>query len=192
MLRKKPTAVLNALALGLTLAYPLAVYFGLQHFEPRVFGALLGAVLLLRQWQAARRFAASLTTGERISFAALGACTLAIVASNSETLLLLYPACVSLSLLWVFGRSLARPPTVIERIARLAEPCLPPSGVAYTRRVTQIWCAFFVANTAVSVATVFSSREAWLLYNGFLAYLLMGLLFAGEWLVRLHIRRREA
>jgi uncharacterized membrane protein len=184
--------VLNALALGLTLTYPLAVYIGLQHFEPRVFGALLGAMLLLRKWQSVRSFAASLTTGERFSVAALGAYTLVIVASNSEILLLLYPAFVSLSLLFVFGRSLLHPPTVIERVARLSQPDLPPSAVIYTRHVTQAWCGFFVANAAVAIVTVFASREAWLLYNGFLAYLLMGALFAGEWLVRLRVRRRAA
>ncbi len=183
---------LNALALGLTLAYPLAIYFGLQHFEPRVFGALLGAVLLLRQWQAARRLAVGLTIGERISFAALGVYVLAIVTGNSKILLLLYPAVVSISLLYVFGRSVLHPPTVIERIARLHEPCLPPAAVAYTRRVTQVWCGFFFANAAISITTVFASREVWLFYNGFLAYLLMGLLFAGEWLLRRRVCRRTA
>lgn len=184
--------LLNALALGLTLAYPLAIYFGLQHFEPRVFGVLLGTVLLLRQWQSARRFAASLAAAEWLAFAALGFYTLAIVASDSEMLLLLYPAVVSISLLFVFGRSLIRPPTVIERIARLTEPNLPPQGVAYTRRVTQVWCGFFSLNAAISIATVFATREAWLFYNGFIAYLLMGLLFAGEWLIRHRVRNRIA
>lgn len=183
--------MLNALVLGLTLAYPLAVYFGLQHLEPRVFGLLLGTVLLLRQWQSARRLAADLRLSERLAFTALSAYTLAIVAGNSETLLLLYPAFVSLSLLSVFGRSLVHPPTVIERIARLSEPDLPPAGVSYTRRVTQVWCAFFVANAGISIATVFASHEAWLFYNGFLAYLLMGLLFASEWLLRQRICSRS-
>lgn len=188
MLRK----ILNTLALSLTLFYPLAIYFGLQHFEPRLFGALLGAVLLLRQWQAAHRFAASLTASEWLSLGTLFAYTLAIVVSNSEIILLLYPAFVSLSLLSVFGRSLRHPPTVIERIAHLSDPELPPEGVRYTRRVTQVWCAFFVSNASISIATIFASREAWLLYNGFIAYLLMGLMFAGEWLFRLRLRRRTA
>ncbi|MDQ5878126.1 MAG: hypothetical protein QG638_858, partial [Pseudomonadota bacterium] len=158
----------------------------------RVFGALIGALLLLRQWQSARRFASNLTTAEWLSFAGIGLYTLAIIAGNSETLLLLYPAAVSLSLLFVFGRSLRFPPTVIERIARLTEQDLPPQGVAYTHRITQVWCGFFVINTAISIATVFATREAWLLYNGFIAYLLMGLLFAGERLVRHRMRSRIA
>ncbi|MDQ5877715.1 MAG: hypothetical protein QG638_447, partial [Pseudomonadota bacterium] len=44
-MRAVPPKLLNALTLSLTLAYPLAVYFGLQSFEPRVFGALIGALL---------------------------------------------------------------------------------------------------------------------------------------------------
>lgn len=184
-----PKSLLDVFALGLTLAYPPAVYFGLQHFDPRIFGALLGAMLLLRQWQSVRHFAAGLATAEWLSFAALGTYTLAIIVCNSELLLLLYPAAVSSSLLFVFGRSLRCPPTIIERIARLTEPELPPQGITYTRRVTQVWCAFFVANAVISVTTVFSAREVWLLYNGFIAYLLMGLLFAGEWLIR--YRRRN-
>lgn len=184
--------VLNALLLALTLAYPLAVYFGLQHFQPRVFGALLGALLVLRQWHSTRRLAAGLMTSEWISFAVLGAYTLIIVIGNSEFLLLLYPVIISLSLLWVFGRSLIHTPTVIERIARLHEPDLSPAGVIYTRHVTQAWCAFFIVNASIAIGTMFASREAWLFYNGFLAYLLMGLLFAGERLVRKHIRSQLA
>lgn len=182
---------LNALALSLTLAYPVAVYFGLKHFEPRVFGALLGTLLLIRQWQSARHFATGLTARERFSFFALVACTLTIVISNSETLLLLYPTFVSLSLLWVFGSSLLCPPTIIERIARLREPNLPLAGVIYTRHVTQAWCVYFLFNAAISIATMFASREAWLLYNGALAYLMMGLLFAGEWFIRQRVLRRQ-
>lgn len=181
---------LNAIALILTLTYPFAVYFGLQHFEPRVFGTLLGMLLLVRQWRTAYCFATSLTKGEWLTMAALGSYTLAIIVSNSETLLRLYPASVSLSLLVVFGQSLRRSPTVIERIARLSEGNLPPEEIIYTRRVTQAWCGFFVINTAVSVITAFASRGVWTLYNGCIAYLLMGAMFSGEWLLRQRIRRR--
>lgn len=35
-----------------------------------------------------------------------------------------------------------------------------------------------------------AGEEAWALYNGFISYLLMGLMFAGEWLIRRRVRRR--
>ena len=109
----------------------------------------------------------------------------AVVATNSEALLLLYPASMSASMLIVFGATLFNPPTMVERFARLREPDLPEQSVRYTRRVTEAWCVFFVCNGAIAVYTaLYASREAWALYNGLIAYLLMGALFAGERLVR--------
>ena len=61
----------------------------------------------------------------------------------------------------------------------------PPSGVAYTRRVTQVWCGFFVLNGALALATaLWMSDRAWALYNGLIAYGLIGLLFGVEGQVR--------
>jgi uncharacterized membrane protein len=52
---------------------------------------------------------------------------------------------------------------------------------------------FLGINGALAVYTAFyASREIWALYNGFVAYLLMGALFAGEWLVRRHVIARHA
>lgn len=74
---------------------------------------------------------------------------------------------------------------MIERFARLRHPDLPEAGVHYTRQVTQVWCGFFFVNALVAAWTAVAvSREAWALYNGLIAYVLMGTLFAGEWLVR--------
>jgi uncharacterized membrane protein len=182
--------IANGLAICLTVAYPFAVYFGLQVMEPRMLGLLLLVVILLRHWRFTERFLTGTRPLERAVFVALCGLALGIAASNREELLLLYPAAVSISLFLVFGATLLRPPSMIERIARLAEPDLPPQGVRYTRQVTWVWCGFFVLNSAVSLVTVFASRACWALYNGLISYLLMGLLFSIEWLVRGWIRRR--
>ena len=60
----------------------------------------------------------------------------------------------------------------------------------YTRRVTQAWCLFFLFNalTAAGLA-LWAPLAWWTLYTGVIAYGLMGLLFAGEWLVRQRVRR---
>lgn len=179
----------NGLAIGLTLAYPPAVYFGLHVVQPRVLGLLLLFVLLLRHWQTARQFVAGIERPEWIVFAALCGLALGIMITNRAELLLLYPVAVSFSLLFVFGRSLIHPPSMVERIARLSEPDLPPQGVRYTRQVTWVWCGFFALNGAIALATVFASREYWALYNGLVSYILMGLLFVIEWLIRGWIRR---
>ncbi len=103
----------------------------------------------------------------------------------------MYPVLVSAIFLSVFGYSLISPPPIIERIARLSEPDLPPSAIIYTRRVTQVWCLFFIINGSISLGTVFlASPTVWYLYNGVVSYLLIGLLFGAEYLVRLRFKRR--
>jgi uncharacterized membrane protein len=176
------------LAAGATLAFPFAVYFGLQAWQPRWLGLALLVLLLLRNLSRTRAFAAGVApvewalSGVFLLFAA------GIVGFNSATLLLLYPFMANLFVLILFGRTLRTPPSMIERLARLSEPDLPPEAIAYTRRVTQAWCALFAFNCAMSLLTLFASREIWLLYNGLIAYLLIGLLFAGERLLRGRLR----
>lgn len=172
------------------LAYPLLIYFGLAVFEPRLLGAALLVLLLLRHGRDAARLIRDMPLVERALPLALVALAAAIIAANSELLLRLYPAVMSFGLLAIFARSLRHPPSLAERFARLAEPDLPPEGVRYTRQVTQVWCVFMAVNGVIALATAFASRELWVLWNGLLSYLLMGALFAGEWLVRRHVRAR--
>ena len=169
----------------LTLLYPMLVYLGLGRWEPRWLALLLAGVAIAR----------AIATPDRMwRVAAAGALLLAAVSvwGNHALPLKLYPVLVSGVLLAVFGASLLHPPTVIERIARLREPKLNAAGVAYTRTVTQVWCGFFALNGAISMATAMWANESvWALYNGLIAYVLMGLLFAGEWLVRQRVKARH-
>jgi uncharacterized membrane protein len=153
---------------------------------------LLGLSLLLRRRRAAGQLLRELSRVDLVVLVALLTLAGVTALTNSETLLRLYPAAVSLGMLALFGLSLKFPPSMVERFARLDDPALPPDGVRYTRRVTQVWCAFFIFNGSVAGFTaVAASRDAWALYNGFIAYVLMGVLFAAEWLVRRrHLARR--
>jgi uncharacterized membrane protein len=177
----------------LLLVYPLAIYFGLQVFEPRYVAMVLVAALLLRWRSDAGRFLAGLTTVNFGIIAALACLAALTILTNSELLLRLYPAAVSAGFLLLFGLSLRHPPSMIERFARLREPELPPEGVRYTRRVTQLWCGFFILNGGIALWTaLYASRETWELYNGLIAYLFMGALLVGEWLVRRRLQPRPA
>ena len=97
----------------------------------------------------------------------------------------LYPVCVNAVLLGVFSSSLARPPSAIERFARLQNPDLTPRAVGYARGVTVVWCLFFIGNGLAALGTaLWASDGAWAIYNGLIAYLLMGALLGAEWIVR--------
>ncbi len=174
-------SALTAVAVAvITVAYPALVYLGLrQGVSARWMALALLALPGLRWGRPILR---------KVPLYALPAIILAAAALawiGGEASVLYYPVAVNLSLLLVFGIGLWLPPTLIERMARLRHPHLNERGVRYTRRVTQIWCAFFLLNASAAAATALSGNHAlWAFYNGFLAYALMGLLFGGEWLVR--------
>ncbi|NIB44226.1 hypothetical protein HBA55_31795 [Pseudomaricurvus alkylphenolicus] len=175
--------------LGLvTLLYPLAVYTGLQTFEAQQLIVLLVLLAGLRL----------LVQGDNpmnhwLWLPILALMALATWITGSDLGLKLYPVLVNLSLLTLFGWSLKFPPSAVERMARLREPDLPDAAIRYTRKVTQVWCAFFCINGTMALLTsLWASTEVWALYNGLIAYLLMALLFAGEWLVRQRVQRRAS
>jgi uncharacterized membrane protein len=180
-------AALGQLAFAL---YPMLIFAGLQFLDARTVGACVLVALLARHRGQAARLLSGFSAGQFAALALPALLGLAVVATNSETLLLLYPASISASMLILFGATLLRPPSMVERFARLEQPELSPGRVRYTRRVTEIWCLFFVVNGAIAAYTAaFASREIWALYNGLIAYLLMGTLFAGERLFRRHAMR---
>ena len=117
--------------------------------------------------------------------------SLVVLWGNHFLALKLYPVLVNAAMLSAFTYSLFVPPSIVEQFARRWQPDLPPQGVSYTRRVTQVWCVFFAVNGGIAFATaLWTSAATWSLYNGFIAYLLMGLLFAAEYGIRCNFKRR--
>ena len=100
----------------------------------------------------------------------------------------LYPAVMVAIALTAFAVSLFRTP-LAESFARRMGERLDARGVAYCRGVTRVWTGFLAVHLAVTVWTVFASDRVWAAYNGFVAYVLMAVLFVGEWFVRRRVRR---
>ena len=95
-------------------------------------------------------------------------------------------AAVYCFLLWLFARTISRGrEPLITRIARRVHGALAPEIEVYTRRVTQAWCFFFLAQLVVSVTLfAFAPIDAWTLFVGALNLPLLALMFAGEYLIR--------
>ena len=176
------------IGLGLLLAglmYPFAVYFGMAHFAPWQFALLLGSLWLARALTGECRPGSLLMAVVALMFCAL------LGLFNSPALLRWYPVLVSTFMLCLFGLSLKYGPPMIERLARLREPVLPDIAIDYTRQVTKVWCLFFMLNGLVAAClTLWAPLSWWTLYNGLIAYALMGLLFFIEWLIRQKVRGR--
>lgn len=170
--------LLNVLISFLFFLYPLAVYFGLQYFQPWSIALMLIICLLLRlaicqnNWLKPVLLAGLVYAGIVVFF-------------NQALGLRFYPVLVNLLFLFIFAQSLFRRQSLIEQIARIQQPDLPEKGIKYTRKVTQVWCVFFMVNGSLALYTgLFSNFETWTLYNGLIAYLLMGLLFLTEYWFR--------
>ena len=105
----------------------------------------------------------------------------------------LYPVVVSLAALTYALWTLAHPPSAAERFAKTWNPTerFDERKRTYTRHVTQVWAGFFLVNGAIASYTAFAtSTQTWALYNGLISYLIIGVLFGGEHLLRLAVRRR--
>src|SRR6185436_11261757 len=109
--------------------YPILIFAGLQFFDPRTVGAAVLVALAVRYWRKALRLMSGLSSWQWLALALPPVLGLAVIATNSETLLRLYPASISAAMLILFGATLLRPPTMIERLARLRDPELPPIAV---------------------------------------------------------------
>lgn len=165
--------------------YPLLIYFGLQTADPRWLTIIL--VLI------AARFILGGLMSPAMRVISAG-CVLVLVSvtliTGSVVGLLFYPVLVNALMLFLFFGSWLKPPTVIEMIARMREPALPDKAIQYTRKLTLVWCAFFVINGSISLCTLALSREWWMLYNGLISYILLGALLFGEVIFRKRILAR--
>ena len=174
----------TVLAFVLIVLYPGMVHWGLTRFQPRILALLLLALFVLRlvsfsslRWE---HIASFLPT-----FAVVFAVSVGVMWSNNKTLLLFYPVLLNLVLLGSFATTLRLGHSMIERFARLQDPDLPPEAQRYCYNVTIIWCVFFFGNAAVAAwITLYHSVAVWTLYNGFISYILIGLLLGGEWVYR--------
>lgn len=173
----KPISLFLATA---TLAYPFAVYASMDTGWQPLLAFLIAGVAMVRAFLTREIFWWWCATG------ALLLCVGTLFRGDA-VLLKLYPVAVNAVMLCTFAVSLWKPPCVVERLARMTHPDLPETGVRYTENVTRVWCGFFMANGSVALYTaLFASEQAWAIYNGMLAYVLMGALMLGErlWRVR--------
>lgn len=169
--------VITSIAL---LGYPLVVYFGLNYLPIGTMAITLCVLLILRlvvQKQHVNSMIVPVILG-------IGLTATSAIAKRHDWLLY-YPVVINLSMLALFAYSLKLGPCMIERFARLKEPNLSNEATPYLKKITLIWCGLFVFNGTVALYTAcYASLEVWTLYNGLIAYLLIGSLLGGEWLYR--------
>jgi uncharacterized membrane protein/acyl-coenzyme A synthetase/AMP-(fatty) acid ligase len=115
---------------------------------------------------------------------------------NSAIILKLYPLLINILFLTTFGGTLFSPPSMIFRFATMQDKSIKGSLnekriAAYCRKVTYVWCGFFIINGSIAAWTIFSGSDTlWSVYNGGISYILIGTLFAGEFMVRKMVQKK--
>jgi uncharacterized membrane protein len=96
------------------------------------------------------------------------------------------PIAVNLALAAWFATTLrAGHEPMITRFARAERGALEADLAVYTRALTWVWVALFVALAAIdAVLAVAGTRAAWLAFTGAGGYLMVAALFLGEWVYR--------
>ena len=186
-LSQKKNKTLTVITFFIGISYPFIVYFGLWVSPPKFIAFCLIALLLFRLiWGKIVKK----NNVELFVFAGAVVLILALLPVNEMLAIKIYPLTISFGLAVVFSYSIFRPPTIIERIARRMAPNLNERGVRYTRQVTKAWVVFFIVNGFISAWTaLFENIDVWLLYNGFISYIIMGLFFSLEFLIRQTVKK---
>jgi uncharacterized membrane protein len=107
----------------------------------------------------------------------------------SKTIFEIYPALADLVYITIFGTSLFIPPTIVYSFInvfdkKLTEHLEKAYFENYCHKCTIYWCIFFIVDFIISLITAFFGSDlVWGVYNGGITYVLMGLLFVGEYVI---------
>ena len=186
---KRVRVALSGFVIALSIAYPLVV-FALEARVPAIAFALAACGLLIL-----RAMHSPLPADRSMRYPMIAAIVLIVGLTQVDTQVAAkaYPVVISGGLAFFFAASLWRPPSLVERMAELGGETLSPAIRLYCRRVTMVWALWLAINTLIAAAlAIFGSLEAWALWTGLLSYLVMGLIFAAEFILRRFLRRRHA
>lgn len=173
------------------LSWPFLVWFGFTHNALHWLLPAIALMLILRFYQIRQKAGPMRFVVKCVALVGIILCAASYLLQSHQWLLF-YPVVVNFTMLAVFGGSLWTAMPLVERLARLTEPALSPDAIRYTRRVTQVWCVFFIFNGSIALFTALQGDiQLWTIWNGMIAYLLMGALMASEWLIRRRLIKRE-
>ena len=104
---------------------------------------------------------------------------------------LFYPVAASIFAAACFITSSLSSKCLIERIASRMETEIPEQALAYCRKVNHGWSIFLLANALIALSLASTAQiKYWALYNGLISYVLIGIFFFIEFIIRCRVRRK--
>ncbi len=175
---------LNIVSVLFIIASPWVLYWTLSQGDVAV------AAMTLVAWVIVRTIPVLLMARREQRVAALQLPAIALVfallgwVSNNGTWFLILPSANQAAFGLAFLRSLKSTP-LIEHFARMVKPELGTAQQAHCRSWTAVWGIYLLVLAALGLVLArFSTLEVWTVYVGILSYVLVGVLFAIEYVVR--------
>lgn len=182
--------VLGVISALFIVASPWVLYWTLsQHRIDVAAAALIGWVIvrtipIVVSARREQRIAALQLPAIALAFAVLG------WLSHDGTWLLVLPSATQGAFGLAFLRSLSGVP-LVEHFARMVKPELSPGELAHCRSWTRIWGGYLLVLAALGLGLArWAPLAVWTVYVGVVSYVLVGVLFAVEYLIR-KIRFRD-
>jgi len=176
--------VLNIISALFIAASPFVLYWTLTNHDVAV------AAITLIAWVIVRTIPILLSAKQEQRRAALQLPAIALVFAllgwvlDDGTWLLVLPSATQAAFGLTFLRSLAGTP-LIEHFARMVKAELGAGEQAHCRRWTKIWGVYLIALAALGLVLAgVASLKWWTIYVGIVSYVLVGVLFAVEYVVR--------
>jgi uncharacterized membrane protein len=176
--------VLNILSTLFILASPWVLYWTLTHHSVDV------AAIVLVGWVIVRVIPIMLSARREQRMAALQLPAIGLVFAllgsifDNGTWLMILPSATQAAFALAFLRSLTGTP-LIEHFARMMKHELGVRQQAHCRRWTVIWGVYLMILAALGLVLArWAPLRVWTIYVGVLNYVLIGLLFAVEYVIR--------
>jgi len=167
----------------LMLAYPLVAPFFLWIEKPIYLVYLLAAILVFLSLD---RIQHKDIVGSTLTLFSLAVIYTFYVFNSAALLVYIPPVLIPFGLFLLFNQSLDSQKTpLITKYAEIMDGSLDSERRDYTRKLTKIWRALFLFLVIESILlAIFAVVEVWALFTHVINYLVILLLFAGEFIYR--------
>lgn len=174
MSNEKVQKFLKILRVIILLLYPFLIFFALQYrISFKLISLIFLGTILLNYQRSQNKI-----------LLCIGMLICCLIYCYKYTIFLkIYPVIMNCSVLVAFACSLRKKP-LITVFAEKMKVCMTKEKLEYTRKATRAWAYFMLFLSILSFSTIFMSDFIWMIFNGFISYVLIGCMFCAEWLVR--------
>ena len=170
---------LFALSFIFMIGYPFIIYYGLTTFNAKYVAVMMLVFIVLRQIILMQQI--KISFHQWVIFVVMSLIFSVVYFINDYFLLFLIPPIINLILFIAFALTLFKSPSMIEVFALMQVDTLSPEEIQYCKNSTIAWCYFFILNGGIALFLSLSNNLVlWTFYTGFLAYILLSLLFVVE------------